>query len=341
MTASVSLKNVSTVVETFIKHQIVPMLYGQPGIGKSRIIQNIALKYNLELIDLRLSQCEPTDLLGLPFFKGEKTAYKPMETFPLEIDALPPNKNGWLLFLDELNSASPSVQSACYKLILDRQVGSLKLHPRCAIVAAGNRVEDQSIVSPLSSALVSRMANLELNTDYKDWLDWAKENNIAHQIQAFIEFSPQSLNTFEAVLRRDSEDRSYACPRTWEMISKLIQKDYDTSLLLEFITALMDLETAHQFYAFLSIYKDIPSLEAMLLHPAEVTIPTELSHIFAFSYYLASHLNQENIETLFTVVLRLPIEFQFIVVKQAFNKIRNSPLITEWKLKNKEIILNA
>ena len=45
-----------------IKAKVVPMLKGSPGIGKSQIIWQIAAAYNLMVIDLRLSQCDPTDL---------------------------------------------------------------------------------------------------------------------------------------------------------------------------------------------------------------------------------------------------------------------------------------
>jgi len=41
---------------------LVPILKGSPGLGKSTLIKSIADKFNLQIIDLRLSQCDPTDL---------------------------------------------------------------------------------------------------------------------------------------------------------------------------------------------------------------------------------------------------------------------------------------
>lgn len=41
---------------------LVPFLHGSPGMGKSDIIKSIAEDFNLKLIDLRLSQCDPSDL---------------------------------------------------------------------------------------------------------------------------------------------------------------------------------------------------------------------------------------------------------------------------------------
>jgi adenylate kinase family enzyme len=38
------------------------MILGSPGVGKSDIANGIADDFNLQLIDLRLSQCDQTDL---------------------------------------------------------------------------------------------------------------------------------------------------------------------------------------------------------------------------------------------------------------------------------------
>jgi len=118
------------VIRKVLKSGRVPMLHGSPAIGKSSIIYALAAASKLLVIDLRLSQCEPTDLLGFPYLDKarNKSGYTPMDTFPLETDAIPEGYNGWLLFLDELTSATPPVQAAAYKVILDRMVGNHKLH---------------------------------------------------------------------------------------------------------------------------------------------------------------------------------------------------------------------
>ena len=101
-----------SMITKYIKAGLVPMLVGSPGCGKSQIIHQIAQFYNLKLIDLRLSQCDPCDLLGFPSIVGNKAGYKPMDTFPIEGDPIPEGYSGWLLFFDEFNAAPRSVQAA-------------------------------------------------------------------------------------------------------------------------------------------------------------------------------------------------------------------------------------
>ena len=108
----VKISQAVNMITTAIKARVVPMLKGSPGCGKSQIIYQIADSYGLQVIDIRLSQCDPTDLAGFPTIEGGKADYMPMKHFPIEGDPLPPGKNGWLLFLDEATSAPPAIQAA-------------------------------------------------------------------------------------------------------------------------------------------------------------------------------------------------------------------------------------
>ena len=48
-------------------HHTPVMLWGPPGVGKSQIIAQVAEKQSVPIIDIRLSQMEPSDLRGIPF----------------------------------------------------------------------------------------------------------------------------------------------------------------------------------------------------------------------------------------------------------------------------------
>lgn len=59
---TVTLKQASELVRNCLRAKLVPFIKGSPGLGKSAIVKAIAETYKLELIDLRLAQCDPTDL---------------------------------------------------------------------------------------------------------------------------------------------------------------------------------------------------------------------------------------------------------------------------------------
>ena len=102
MSIQVNVNKATSELARTIRKQLVPMLVGSPGEGKSAIGNAIAAMYNLKVIDVRLSQADPADLMGYPRIddKTGKASYAPMDTFPLEGDPIPEGYAGWLLFFN-------------------------------------------------------------------------------------------------------------------------------------------------------------------------------------------------------------------------------------------------
>lgn len=317
---------------------MMPMLVGSPGIGKSAIVKRIADDNNLKLIDIRLSQCDPCDLLGFPHINKEtnKASYTPMDIFPLSTDSIPEGYDGWLIFYDEANSADKAVQKAWYKTTLDRLVGNRKLHDRAVQMSAGNLDTDNAIVEEMSTALQSRMIHYELKVNHDDWVDWAIRNGIDHRITSFIKFKPNMLYTFKP----DSPDKTYACPRTWEFANRFLQqREIGDHLLLVNLTGTLSEGVAREFYSYCGVYKDIPEMSAIIKNPTGTIVPTELSSIWALTGAIANHINEDNQVALMTYLARFPKEFQVVCLREVIRRdVDNESLVTvcDWIAQNSE-----
>ena len=313
----VKISQAISMITLFIKAHLVPMLVGSPGSGKSQIIHQIAKEYGLKVIDLRLSQCDPTDLLGFPLVTGKRAGYVPMETFPIEGDVIPAGYNGFLLFLDEFNAASPAVQAAAYKLVLDRMVGQFKLHKNVAICCAGNLETDNAIVQPMSTALQSRLAHLELVVDSKEWVNWATSNGIDHRITSYINFKPGNLYTFNP----DHTDKTYASPRTWEFANRVLQvTEIGSTDILPMLAGTISEGVAREFVGFCKIYQDLPQISQIILTPETIKVPVEPSILFALTGSISHHAAMDNFDQLIKYVERLPIEFQVVCLRETVRR---------------------
>lgn len=326
----VKISQAIVMITKFIKAHLVPMLVGSPGSGKSQIIHQIAKEYGLKVIDLRLSQCDPTDLLGFPHIEGKKAGYLPMDTFPIEGDVIPAGYNGWLLFLDEFNASSPAVQAAAYKVVLDRMVGNFKLHKNVAIACAGNLETDNAIVNPMSTALQSRLAHLELVVDSKEWINWATENGIDHRITSYIQFKPGNLYTFSP----DHTDKTYASPRTWEFANRVLQvAEVGSPDALPMLAGTISEGVAREFLGFCKIYQDLPQMSAIILSPGTIPVPSEPSILFALTGSISHHASEENFGSLLTYIERLPIEFQVVCLRETVRRTKTMlahPALQKW-----------
>ena len=320
----VKVSQATSMITKFIKAKLVPLLVGSPGIGKSHIYQQIADTYNLLLIDVRLAQCDVTDLCGFPRIEANKAGYVPMNTFPIEGDEVPKGYSGWLLLFDELTSAVPALQSAAYKILLDRKVGNYSLHKNVAVCAAGNLETDNAIVQPMSTALQSRLVHLELVVDSKEWIEWGISNGIGHRITSYIKVKPGNLYTFSP----DHTDKTYASPRTWEFANRVLQHvDIDSPEVLPMLAGTISEGVAREFLGFCKIYKDLPTIEQIMASPEVIKVPNEPSVLFALTGSIAHNANPDNTDSLMKYVRRIPIEFQVVCVRELLR--RNKPLMAQ------------
>lgn len=309
----IKISQAPDLVTMILQAKLVPMIHGSPAVGKSAIVRRIAKQFKLKLIDLRLSQCDPTDLMGFPKIHGTRAGYVPMDTFPIEGDAIPEGYNGWLLFLDEFNSAPMAVQAAAYKLVLDRMVGQHNLHKNVAVVCAGNLETDGAIVQPMSTALQSRLIHLEVMVDVKQWCLWADEEHIDARITSYLGFRPDQIYTFHP----DHSDKTYASPRTWEFTHKLLAvRSIDRETLPVYAGTLSE-GVAREFMGFCQIEDKLPKMEAIERAPNSTFVPDEPSAHHALCGALAAHMTLNNCSALLDYIARIPAEFQVTAIRRS------------------------
>ena len=130
------------------------MLWGPPGVGKSEMVSQVAKENDVQVIDIRLSQMEPSDLRGIPFRENGSVEW----AVPAMLPNVERHGETGILFLDEITSAAPSVSAAAYQLILDRRLGQYDVPPGWAIFAAGNRQGDRGVTYSMPAPLANRVS---------------------------------------------------------------------------------------------------------------------------------------------------------------------------------------
>lgn len=309
---NITLNQAEKLLPALLNAKITPFLHSSPALGKSSLAKSLADKAKLKVIDLRLTELDSSDLNGLPYFKEGKSTYLPFDVFPLSNSPKPEGYNGWLLLLDEINSALPSVQAAAYKLILDRTVGQHKLHDDVYIIACGNKDTDNAITFPLSSALISRFAHFYIEPNTNEWIDWAISNGISLDIISFLGFRPSLLYTFNA----DSSE-PYASPRTWEMLSKALKElddDINNSHLPLFASLVGD-GVATEFMTYLQLKAEVPTIDTIMKNPTSISLPSSLGLQWATVLMVVNHIDVNNYDKLSGYLQRFSGEMQVIALR--------------------------
>lgn len=307
------LKN--EIVDLLVR-DLVPFVTSGPGLGKSAIAAQIAEEFGLELIDIRLSQCTPEDLMGLPMRVGDRAQFVPFDVFPDEDTELPEGKDGFLIFLDEFNSAPRGVLAAAYKIVYDRVVGMKKLHPKTKILLAGNREEDNAIVNDIGTALQSRVVHLGMRPDPDDFIAYAYKVGFDNRIMGFLEFQPQLLHAFNP----DEVEHTFACPRTWEFTSKFIEGKTHEEISLRTLSGIISAGPAQSFHAFCKEYDKLPTFASILKDPKGIDIPRDTGTQFAVISMLIAKFDEKNFEDVVTYMHRMPKEMQVVFFRGAVSR---------------------
>lgn len=318
----------NTAIRVSLETHTPIIIYSPPGSGKSKIVHDVAGGMGFEIYDVRGSTIDPVDLRGLPDLQNGKTTWRPP-------DFLPHGKNKKAcLFLDELPNAPASVQSALLQLVLDRKLGNYELPEQCAIIGAGNRVQDRAGASRLSSSLAARFGKIELEVDLNDWCTWALDNEISPEIIAFIRFRPELLSVPDP--RVDVSPN----PRAWEFVSRIHSK-LTPEIEMDMLAGFVGEGAAGELCAFLRICRDLQDPDAVLLDPLGADIPEDPAKLYALCGALAVRASEQNGERLIQYANRLPDEFNVLLVTDSIRRdktVANNSEFSNWAIENNDVL---
>ncbi len=301
-------KEITQTLGALVQQKLPAFLWGAPGIGKSSIVRQIAETKQIGFIDLRLSLMDPTDLKGIPFYenKAHQAVWAPPSFLPREGEGI--------LFLDELNTAAPSVQASAYQLILDRKVGEYELPEGWAIVAAGNRENDRGVVYRMPLPLANRFIHLEMDVHVEDWRQWAYRRGIDERIIGYISARNEVLFNFDPA----SDAKSFPTPRSWEFVHGILQADMPPALAMNAIAGAVGEEHAVAFTAFAKVMHLLPDTDAVL-RGESTDVPEDLNALYALSSALVSKTlkspTDERLQHLLDYTRKLPPEFAVLTVQ--------------------------
>ena len=258
-------------------------MWGPPGIGKSDIVKQIGIEQGRDVIDVRLSLWEPTDIKGIPYYNSNANtmSWAPPAELPTDPESTA------ILFLDELNSAAPATQAAAFQLVLNRRVGTYVLPKGVSIVAAGNRETDKGVTYRMPAPLANRFVHLELKSDFEDWQEWALANKVHEQVVGYVGFAKNDLYDFDP----ESSSRAFATPRSWSFVSELLMDDdLNESTLTDLIAGAIGEGLAVKFMAHRKVAKQMPKPEDILSGKIKKSEIKEISAMYSLTVSLCYEL---------------------------------------------------
>jgi hypothetical protein len=295
-------------LETLYHARIPGFVEGSPGVGKSDIFRQLCDKLGIRLIDVRLSQFDSVDLRGALYIENNRTAWAIPHFLPTD-----PDSKGIILF-DEFNSAPIDVQPPAYQIFLDRQLGDWKMPDGWVAMAAGNLLSDRAITNKTSTAFNNRVVFLALEPHLDDWCRWAVANDIPPALIAFVRFRPNLLFTFDP----KSSEKPFGSPRSWgRQVADIMRKQPASAVEMALYSGAVGSGNAGELVGFLQIWRQLPSLDGILLNPDTAPVSDDPSVGYAVACGLARKATVKNFRQIVTYVTRMQPEWMVACVKDA------------------------
>lgn len=344
--------DVARMVEAAVKARRPSYIWGEPGLGKSSVVKQVAKKLGMGLIDLRAVLLDPVDLRGLPVIvnkggdgaslvdwappkflplKGRKT-----KVFGIEFDR-------GIIFADELAQAAPLVQAAFLQGILDHRVGEAELDPNWVWVAASNRQQDRAGTHRLITPLLNRFSpHIDMEVSREDWQAWAIGNGICPEVRSFLNYKDMLMD-FDP----SKNERAFPTPRSWEFVSDLLPHT-PNDLLHHSVAGTVGEGAAVEFMTYIKIYRDLPDADVVLKQPESYPIPRDSSVLYALCGSLVERIKADPVNPnkvsrdllgrFMKVVDRMPQEFGMLAFRdgsQANRGLLIAPGASPWMQQQK------
>ena len=334
-----------------------PMLHGDPGIGKTQMVWAIASDLFAGVYGWTWASNQLRDPKGkvypfgyplLPWFKEMRTATMNPEDFGLPrfnaadntmawamSDVLPTDERGGVFFLDEVNRGTESVINACFALV-DRKIHGYVLPERWVPVAA---VNDKDIgARKMSSAFLARFVpHLDCRTDLTDVCRVAAIREWHPAVLAFLRFRPDLLHAY------NPKDRVSPNPRGWEHVQQIITTAPKPNVELALVAGVVGEGAAVEFVAFMRLYRELPSIDAILMNPKTAEVPSKPATLWAVSAALARRATEKNFERVLTYFDRIPLEYNVFGVKTAVGRdatlTKSCQGFTNWCIRHSDVAM--
>lgn len=212
-----------------LNSNVVPILIGEPAIGKSSFIESLGKELGSKTFTLQCNELsEKADLTGartIPI-DDKKTKFKQI-FFPhadamdaIEYALANPDETV-LLFMDEINRTNSDVTSALLSVPTRRKIGNVELPENLKVIIAGN---DKGNIVALDEASISRFVIYKVVPDVDTFMLHNEDINplikdLLLTERDLIQCKPINL------IKTDDDDDSDEDEQSYDMIMSMIDDD--------------------------------------------------------------------------------------------------------------------
>jgi energy-coupling factor transporter ATP-binding protein EcfA2 len=295
------------------------LVQGEMGSGKSTILKTLARE--LPSHTAAYFDCTTKDLgdISIPHvtaIDGQGyVSYAPNEEFGVHLG------KPIILMLDELGKANPSVKNALLRVMQERTVGNVPLHPD-SIVFATTNLGAEGVGDLLPPHARNRIAVVTMKKPNNlEWIEYGINAGIDHTLLGWCKDNPQLFHSFEDHKNPDDnpyiyhpkqQRAAFVTPRSLEAASDILKHrgNMDDMTVTAALMGTIGERGAMDLMAFVKLADQLPSLESIKKTPETAKVPTSAAAVCMVVYRTLAAMDAELITPWMTFLQRLDKEAQ-------------------------------
>lgn len=227
-----------------------------------------------------------------------------------------------IVMLDEYGKANPAVKQGLTAFMLERGLGSLKLHPDSIVFCTTNLGAEgvgDLLVAHQRNRITVVTARKPSNTE---WIEWGINNGIDHSLLGWVKDNPQLFADFRDM--KDADENPYVfhpkavgraafvTPRSLEAASDVLKERHlldDMTVIAALMGTIGD-RGAMDMMAFVKLADQLPSLESIKKDPTNAKVPAGAAAVCMVVYRSLATLERDWVDNWMIYMNRLDKEAQ-------------------------------
>ena len=280
------------------------MLRGEPGIGKSSMLEEIAERLGYESAYIDVPNMDLGDI-AMPVIDHETrtTKYYPNARFKVHLG------KPVVMMFDEFSKGAEPVKNMLHPCLEKKnpRFGDISLNNSNVVFLTGNLATD-GVGDTLKSHTRNRIVELTVAKPSADeWIDWAiNKGNIEPEVIAWVNRFPHVLASYIDGGQADNPYiynprkpmTAFVSPRSLETASNIVRtrKQNDTDAVIAALAGAIGESGARDMQAYIEFSDQLPTWDETIKDPKHTKVPTSPGACAIVVFGAIARIDKTNIE---------------------------------------------
>ena len=345
----VTLKQAATLIRTNPETRF--MLRGEPGIGKSSLLESIASGLGYEHAYIDVPNMDLGDI-AMPVIDHETrtTRYYPNARFKVH------EGKPTVIMLDEFTKGADPVKNMLHPMLekANPRLGDIPLDKNTVVFLTGNLSTD-GVGDALKSHSMNRLVSITVSKPTSDeWIEWAIGKGIEAEVIAWVNRFPHALASYTDggqgdnpyIFNPKKPMTAFVSPRSLETASNIVRtrKENDADSVIAALTGAIGESAARDMQAYIEFSDQLPTWEATINSPKTTAIPTSPGACAIVVFGAIARVTKETITPFMEYLDRFDAEWQAVfainIAKTASKQsiAFSCKAFADWVAKNQDLL---